>query len=112
LARGTTYTVGVQTKNSDGTARSLVGATIQFTIKDKEYDAVSNDDTATVKKDVTSHIDAANGISSIVLDPEDTALVTPRDYWYSIHVLDADGARYKLDEGRIKIDGAPGNRVS
>ena len=106
LDRGTTFTIGVQYP------RTLAGATIQFTIKTVESDQVADDTTALVKKDVTSHADEVNGVSSIVLTPSDTALITPGTYYYSIHVLEASGDRYKIDEGRIKIDGAPGNRIT
>ena len=110
LDRGTTYTIGVEFKRN-GVAASLVGATVQFTLKPVESDQVSNDASATVMKDVTTHVNAALGLSSISIEPADTALALPGNYFYSIHVKLATGERFKLDEGKMKLDGAPGNRL-
>jgi hypothetical protein len=110
LDRGTTYTIGVAVKRN-GSPQSLVGATVQFTMKPVESDQVSNDSSATVKKDVTSHVNAAGGISSVSIAPVDTALSPPGVYFYSIHVVLDSGERFKLEEGKVKLDGAPGNRL-
>ncbi|MBM4644768.1 hypothetical protein GS464_20225 [Rhodococcus hoagii] len=73
---------------------------------------MADDSTAIVKKDVTDHTDPDHGVSAIIIDPSDTELINPGTYYYSIHVLEADSSRYKIDEGKIRIDGAPGNRIS
>lgn len=109
--RGTTFTINIVYKKN-GAAASLEGATIRFTVKPTEYDSNASDTTATIMKNVTVHTDAAAGLSSIVLNPTDTALVVPNTYYYDIKVAEAGGAIYKIDEGTIKVDGSPTNRIT
>jgi len=109
INRGTTY-LRTGTYSVDGVLTSLVGATIRFTMKTTEYDADSADSTAVVSKDVTDG--TALGAYTIELLPTDTAELTPAKYYYDIKVENADGSIYKLDEGTIKLDGSPTNRLS
>jgi hypothetical protein len=109
--RGTTFTIDIVYKKN-GVAASLTGATIRFTVKSSEFDTSADDSTALVLKNVTSHSDPENGISLITLDPVDTATITPGKYRYDIKVAEAGGAVYKIDEGVLKIDGSPTNRLS
>ena len=106
--RGTTYTLGYQHQH-DGINHTLVGATVRFTVKDKEYDGSMDDSTALVKKDVAGD---ENGYAVIVLSPTDTANLTPGKLFYDIKVKEASGSVFKMDEGKIKIDGSPTNRLS
>ena len=108
--RGTTFTIDVAYKDN-GVAASLAGATIRFTVKSAEYDSSVTDSTAVITKDVTSHIDAPNGLSAIILDPADTATLLPGKYYYDIKVAESGGAVYKIDEGTLKLDGSPTNRL-
>lgn len=109
INRGTTYVITFKFLK-DGQPSSLVGATVRFTIKSTEYDDSTNDATAVVKKNITGGTSA--GIATITLDPEDTATLTPKIYYYDIKVEDSVGAVYKCDEGKVKLDGSPTNRLT
>lgn len=111
ITRGTTYNLTFYYQDSTGAALSLTGATVFFTVKSAEYDTDATDTTALIEKTVTSHTDAAGGISTIALTPTDT-YVTPGNYYYDIRVKDVDGNIYKMIEGRVVIDGSPTNRTS
>lgn len=107
INRGTTYTFEVNYLK-DGTAATLVGATVRFTVKNAEYTADMNDSDAVVTRNITDG--TAAGTASFTLNPADTAELTPGDYFYDIKVQEAGGAIYKIDEGKIKLDGSPTNR--
>lgn len=109
INRGTTFPITVNYQR-DGQPATLVGATVRFTIKSAEYDASTDDTSALVTKNVTSG--TADGVATITLDPTDTAAITPGDYFYDVKVKEAGGAVYKIDEGKIKLDGSPTNRLS
>lgn len=107
--RATTYPIAFTNTDANGAAISLVGATVRFTAKLEEYDSSSDDATAAIKKDVTSHSDAANGETLITLTPTDTD-VAPNDYYFDITVEYADGVIVTPIEGKLTIDGKPTNR--
>lgn len=110
INRGTTYVI---TYNHlvNGVATTLVGATVRFTMKSDEYDTDATDSTALVVKNVTSG--TSGGVATITLTPTNT-YQTPGKYHYDIKVdVNSDGVTiYKMDEGTIKIDGSPTNRVA
>lgn len=108
INRGTTYSIGVLYKR-DGVPYTLVGATVRFTVKTTEYDENMTDSDAVILKNVTDG--TAEGVATITLDPTDTATVDPdAEYYYDIKVEQANGEIYKIDEGKIKLDGSPTNR--
>lgn len=107
--RGTTYTINVNYQRN-GIATTLVGATVRFTMKSEEYDTSVDDTTALITKNVTDG--TAEGTATISLDPADTATIEPGTYFYDIKVENADGTIYKIDEGKVKLDGSPTNRLS
>jgi len=107
--RGTTYTIGLQYQKN-GVDETLVGATVRFTIKDEEYDENATDATAILVKNVTDG--TSGGYAQITIDPADTALVEPAKYYYDIKVEEAGGEIYKVDEGRLTLDGSPTNRLT
>ena len=109
--RGTTYVITVNYQQ-DGVAADLTGATVFFTVKTAQYSTDATDADALVSKDVISHTNPTAGITQITLDPVDTATITPGKYFYDIKVLDSDGDIYKIDEGKIVIDGSPTNRLA
>lgn len=109
--RGTTYTINV-VYQENGAAASIVGATIRFTVKSSEYDTDDTDTTAPLKKNVTSHTDAANGLSAITINPSDTQDIVPGKYFYDIKVQLASGVVHKIDEGKFILDGSPTNRLT
>lgn len=107
--RGTTYTIGITYKKNNEPA-TLVGATVRFTVKTDEYDSSTTDATALITKNVTTG--NANGEAEIILNPSDTATLTPEKYFYDIKVQEAGGAIYKIDEGTLQLDGSPTNRIA
>ena len=111
INRGTTYSRTVN-YSVNGTPTTLVGATVRFTMKTAEYDSDATDSEAVVTKNVTDG--TAGGVAVITINPSDTAMLTPGKYFYDIKVdVDSDGATvYKVDEGTIKLDGSPTNRLS
>lgn len=106
--RGTTYTINYAYERN-GIAASLGGATVRFTVKSEEYDTDTSDTTAAVAKDVTDG--TVDGLATITIDPADTATLEPGTYFYDIKVETATGEIYKVDEGKIKLDGSPTNRT-
>lgn len=109
INRGTTYTINF-TYLRNGVATSLVGATVRFTIKSSEYDSSTDDSTAVVLKNITTG--NSSGEATITLDPADTSTLTPGKYFYDIKVKESGGSVYKTDEGTVKLDGSPTNRLS
>lgn len=107
IDRGTTYTIGVLYKK-DGVATTLVGATVRFTAKTEEWDDNMTDSSAVILKNITDG--NADGEATITIDPVDTAELEPTTYYYDIKVEEAGGDIYKIDEGKIKLDGSPTNR--
>jgi hypothetical protein len=81
-------------------------------MKTTEYDSDTVDSTAVVTKNVTNG--TSGGVAVITLNPSDTATRTPGKYFYDIKVdVASDGVTvYKIDEGTIKLDGSPTNRLS
>ncbi len=79
-------------------------------MKDEEWDTDATDATAELKKNVTNG--TADGTATITIDPADTATLTPGTYFYDVKVEDADGNIYKIDEGKVKLDGSPSNRLA
>jgi hypothetical protein len=109
INRGTTFPITFTYKKS-GVATSLVGAIVRFTMKPSEYDTDTSDTTASVKKNITTG--TALGVAVINIDPADTQSLAPGTYFYDIKVQEASGAIYKVDEGKIKLDGSPTNRIA
>jgi hypothetical protein len=109
--RGTTFTIDVAYRDN-GSPASLVGATVRFTVKSTEYDSSVDDSTAVITKDITSHTNAPEGLSAVIIDPADTATLEPGKYHYDIKVAESGGAVYKIDEGTLKLDGSPTNRLT
>lgn len=112
INRGTTYSRTLSAFTIDGVVTSLVGATVRFTMKSAEWTTSSTDADASVTKNITTG--TALGVATITLNPADTATLTPGPYHYDIKVdLHSDGVTiYKVDEGKIKLDGSPTNRLS
>jgi len=120
IKRGNTLPITVTITDANGAAVDLTGATVYFTAKAAESDTDATDNNATIKKDVTDHVDetgaasAEDGITTIVLDADDTT-VTPKTYFYDITVKyapvgGADPVVNTVVEGKLKIDGKPTNR--
>lgn len=106
--RGTTYTIAVNFQRN-GVPHTLVGATVRFTAKTQEWDSDTTDSDAIILKDVTNGNSA--GEAEIVITPEDTNTKTPSNYFYDIKVELPSGEIFKIDEGKLKLDGSPTNRL-
>lgn len=109
ISSGTTFPISV-TFQRNGAPESLVGATVRFTVKSSEFSSDLTDSDASIKKNLTNG--TAEGLIVITIDPEDTASLTPGNYYYDIKVETASGDIYKIDEGKIKLDGSPTNRIA
>lgn len=115
IKRGTTFPILFENTTSTGAAIDLTGATVYFTAKTAEFDTDATDTNATIKKDVTVHVDenglpsATQGKSTILLTPSDTQK-NPASYNYDITVKYANGVVNTPIEGKLKIDGKPTNR--
>lgn len=107
--RGTTYTIDFQYQKN-GVPTTLVGATVRFTVKPTEYDDNTTDSGAAVLKNITNG--DSLGTAVIKISPTDTAVVEPGNYYYDIKVQEAGGDIYKVDEGKLVLDGSPTNRLS
>lgn len=109
INRGTTYTI-TYNHTVDGVATTLVGATVRFTMKSTEFDTDATDAAALVTKNITTG--TAGGVATITLTPTNT-YQTPGKYFYDIKVdVNSNGVTiYKMDEGRITVDGSPTNRL-
>lgn len=120
IKRGTTLPITVTITDANGNAVDLTGATVYFTAKTAESDTDATDTNAAIAKDVTVHVDengdpsADSGITTIVLDADDTT-INPANYYYDITVKyaaigGADPVVNTVVEGKLKIDGKPTNR--
>lgn len=109
INRGTTYSINF-TFQRNGAAASLVGATVRFTAKSTEYSTDTTDADAVIIKNITTG--ASDGTAIISINPADTASLVPGKYFYDIKVQLPSGEIYKADEGTIKLDGSPTNRLS
>jgi hypothetical protein len=87
---------------STGTPIDLTGATIWFTMKP----AITDDDTnAVIQKQVTSHTDAVNGETEIVLTNADTQNLVLGTYYYDIQYVAANGDVKTIIAGKLKVIG-------
>jgi len=111
INRGTTFSIDIVYKKN-GAAATLAGATVRFTMKPTEYDSDTVDSSASVLKNVTSHVDDAAGLTNVLLNPADTATLEPGKYHYDIKVAESGGAVYKIDEGTVTLDASPTNRLA
>ena len=110
INRGTSFFIGVNYEK-DKVPHTLVGATVRFTIKTRESDADLADGSALVVKNVSSG--DASGYAEIEITPADTQAIPPGKLYYDVKVDEqSNGTRvYKIDEGTIKLDGSPTNRL-
>lgn len=85
--RGDDRTYTLTFKDDDAVAIDITGCTVYFTVKEYDTDADSD---AKITKTVTSHTDAANGITQVSLSDSDTDL-TVKNYFYDIQLKDSAG---------------------
>ena len=92
-----TYTINFA--DSDGNAINITGWKIYFTVKKVATDA---DNAALIQKSVTSHTNAAGGISAVTLTNSNTNLPEGR-YAYDIKVIKNDGTNETITSGGFNI---------
>ena len=111
IDRGTTYKRSGTVRDDSKQPISLVGSTIRFTVKTSEFDSDTDDNSAVIMKNITNG--TIDGTYEITIEPGDTSMLDPDgDYFYDIKLKQADGTVFKLDEGTIKFDGSPTNRLT
>lgn len=96
--RGDSGRLDVTVKESDGTAYDLTGATLFLTVKNALTDA---DSAAVVRKEVTSHDNAAGGLSHFDLLTSDNATAGTR--YYDVQLKTSDAKIYTLFGGLWKV---------
>jgi len=96
--RGDSGRLDVSVKDADGTAYNLTGATLFLTVKNALTDA---DSAAVIRKEVTSHSNAAGGISNFDLLTTDNATAGTR--YYDVQVKDSTNKIYTLFGGLWKV---------
>jgi len=96
--RGDSGRLDVTVKESDGTAYDLTGATLFLTVKNALTDA---DSAAVVRKEVTSHDNAAGGLSHFDLLTTDNATAATR--FYDVQLKTSDAKIYTLFGGLWKV---------
>jgi hypothetical protein len=96
--RGDSGRLDVTVKQADGTAYDLTGATLFLTVKNALTDA---DGAAVIRKEVTSHDNAAGGISHFDLLTTDNATAATR--FYDVQLKTSDSKIYTLFGGLWKV---------
>lgn len=99
---GDFFRVPLQFRDASATAINLTGATIYVTGKTS---AAQDDEDAPVREKVTSHDDAAAGLSSFELDLR-AVTITARERWIADIVLE-DSAGKLINYGRWEIEVNP-----
>lgn len=94
-----TYNITV---TSGGSAQDITGWTLYFTLKPKA-DAKTDDSTAVITKTVTSHDDAANGLTSFTLSESDTD-ISYGDYIYDIKLSNGSSIDQTVMYGTFTIE--------
>jgi hypothetical protein len=89
--RGDSGRLDVTVKEADGTAFDLTGATLFLTVKNALTDA---DSAAVIRKEVTSHDNAAGGLSHFDLLTSDNATAGTR--YYDVQLKTSDAKIYTL----------------
>lgn len=109
LIRGDSRNIDVTIKDADGAAIDITGGTVFFTVN--ASDDPSDDTAAVITKDVTSHTDAANGLSRIALTASDTE-VDAGEYYYDIQYVDSGGNVSSREKGELVVESDITRRTS
>ena len=88
-------------KDDDGVAINITGATVYVTVK-TQPDLSSDDSTAIIRKEITSHTTPLSGITQFTFTKEDVN-VAPKDYMLDIKLY-MNGSLSSIDYiGKLKI---------
>jgi len=91
IQRGNPYSATITITDATGAAYNLTGKTVFFTIKHLN-DEAADDAAAVIKKDITSHVNAAGGITALALSAADTLQIAGR-YKCDIRVYSSGGVQ-------------------
>lgn len=100
ITEGDDYPVNLTVTDSDGNAKDITNWTFWMTIKEDRDDT---DTDAIIQEKVTSHTDAVNGETRIVLADDDTSELDGNKF-YDIQAKKADDTIQTLFKGRIAFD--------
>lgn len=100
IIKNTDNNLEITFKDEDGVAINITGYSILFTLK-RECDLRKSDDEALIKKTITEHKDAVNGISELVLSNEDTDISTGYYYW-DLRLI-KDGVITQTQRGKLEV---------
>lgn len=99
LARGTYRSYKLSLKTA-GTPTSLAGAEVEFLLVDN--DGSSSED-AIIRK--LFYSDVSDEYSVLIeIEPEDTAELDAKDYWYRINLTPFDGQKTRISKGILKLE--------
>jgi hypothetical protein len=96
IKRGDSKSYTLTFRDEEGSVIDITGWTVFFTVKDKIDDT---DETAVLKKTITSHTDPTNGKTKIELSSTDTNLVG--NYIYDIQIKKDTNEINTILEGNI-----------
>jgi len=103
-----TNVLDIVVRDEEGVVVDLTGSTFFFTVKEKISDS---DDSAKLKKDVTSHTYPESGQTQITLSATDTTSLLG-NYVYSIKIKTTTGLIYTLCEGSVTFQQEASTRTS
>jgi len=100
LYRGDSKELTLTFTNVDDEAVDITGGTVVFTVKNSREDA---DEAAVMQKTVTSHENAAGGISKVDIAIEDTEELEPKVYSYDIQLTLPAGVKKTVAIGDFEV---------
>lgn len=89
IVRGDDRNYQIAIKDSSNVAIDITDCVVFFTVKKIPTTSHPTDDNAVIKKVISVHDDAVNGLTSVYLSKVDTK-IDPRDYAYDVQYKDAD----------------------
>jgi len=98
IIRGDTTVYTVSFKDGS-TAVNITGHTVFFTVKRRITDTDTN---ALISKTVTTHSNAAGGITQVALSPTETTVATGT-HVYDLQLKDAAGNIFSSHQGTCKV---------
>lgn len=99
ITEGDTYPLSIDLDDSDGSEIDISGWKFWLTVKEGRFD---DDSEAIVQKSTTSHVDAANGETELVLDSSDTEGLNGGKF-YDVQVKKSNGDIQTLFKGTMSF---------
>lgn len=99
--RGDTLKYNIILKDKDGIPVDLTGSTFWLTMKS---DPTMDDTSAEIQKSVSTHIDAVNGKTAIVIPSTETDVLEPAStLYYDIQWVTSSGEVTTIISGKVKV---------